>query len=298
MAYDKGKPLKKQNIQTRKRSFVLQVGTLFHEVACWEYRREHAQKSALFIPDFLGNAKDFESLAFSMARAGYHCVALDMPGRGESAAFAGVEATLMNYVACVVGAIEECGLKDVTLVGKGWGGVIAALASLSKPHKIKTMVLLDTLFDWSGISRETLQALYKLSLRDFEDIQELSLALRPVTDTFGDLADPNYLLRNRTRTGQGGRLRFAFNPTIFEPVLNSDHEPRPFPDLAARLRHHYFVLLSDGITGRQAEALRESVGSSGLGRVVPCTLGLNGWFLKPGQECLLVLGAITALETP
>ncbi|NNC92921.1 MAG: alpha/beta hydrolase [Acidimicrobiia bacterium] len=93
----------------------------------------------------------FPELAFSwrhqlpaLAEAGFHAVAPDLRGYGESDKPAEIEAYgLLTLVDDVIGLIDALEFEKVALVGHDWGAIIAWTAALTHPDRIERLVSLN-----------------------------------------------------------------------------------------------------------------------------------------------------------
>jgi haloalkane dehalogenase len=77
----------------------------------------------------------------------FHCVALDPPGIGASAAIPSTEATLARSAHAVSAVMEVLDLSDVTLVAHDTGGPAAFAAAARDPGRLRGIVAVNT-FGW------------------------------------------------------------------------------------------------------------------------------------------------------
>ena len=78
-------------------------------------------------------------------RAGYRCVAPDLPGFGRSDKPVDLEwYTYDRHVAAVTPLLEELDLRDATIVVHDWGGPIGLRLAVEHPDRIARIVILDT----------------------------------------------------------------------------------------------------------------------------------------------------------
>lgn len=90
--------------------------------------------TVLLLHGITSSAATFWRVAPALRSAGYHALALDMPGHGESDV--SPEHTIDAIAALVGGSIAALGLRQVRLVGHSWGGAVAlALASGDHPAR-------------------------------------------------------------------------------------------------------------------------------------------------------------------
>lgn len=77
----------------------------------------------------------------ALAAAGYHVVAPDMRGYGETTAPAPVDAyTIMHLVGDMTGLVAALGEQDAVIVGHDWGSLVAWNAALLRPDKFRAVV--------------------------------------------------------------------------------------------------------------------------------------------------------------
>ena len=88
----------------------------------------------------------------------FYCIAMDLPGMGQSSSFGG-EASIENYAAAVVIAIEHLDLERVTVCGHHTGGVVAIELTASRSDLVSGLIISST--PW--IDADTRQARAKKS---------------------------------------------------------------------------------------------------------------------------------------
>jgi pimeloyl-ACP methyl ester carboxylesterase len=77
----------------------------------------------------------------ALAAAGYHAVAPDMRGYGQSEAPAAIESyTLLHLVGDLVGLCDALGAQDAVVVGHDWGAIVAWAAPLLRPDRFRAVV--------------------------------------------------------------------------------------------------------------------------------------------------------------
>lgn len=86
----------------------------------------------------------YRSQLEALAAAGYHAVAPDQRGFGQSDAPAAVEDyTLLHTAGDVVGLIAALGEKTAVVVGHDWGSPVASAVGLFRPDIVRGVVLLS-----------------------------------------------------------------------------------------------------------------------------------------------------------
>jgi len=92
----------------------------------------------------------------ALAAAGYHAVAPDMRGYGQTDAPAAIEAyTLLHLVGDIVGLVAALGEKVAVVAGHDWGAPVAWHAALLRPDVFRGIVALSVPFRPRGSTRPT-----------------------------------------------------------------------------------------------------------------------------------------------
>lgn len=99
----------------------------------------------LMIHGFSGAKEDFTPWLAELAAAGWHAVAYDNFGHGESAAPSGVEDySLSVYTDQLFGVMDELGWQTCVAVGHSMGGMILEEALERDVRRFSAVVLMDT----------------------------------------------------------------------------------------------------------------------------------------------------------
>ena len=83
----------------------------------------------------------------------YRVVVPDMMGFGKSETPQDKEYTLKTHVENLISLIDHLKLTNITFVGQDWGGPITAAYSIRNLDKVKSFVLINTLFGYSKEER-------------------------------------------------------------------------------------------------------------------------------------------------
>ena len=104
------------------------------------------QRRVLLVHGFTGAKDDFVEAVDALADAGWHAVAPDLRGHGNSAQPASEEAYDFDLFADDLWALVD-GLgwgDEFVLLGHSMGGMIAQVAALRQPARLAGLVLMDT----------------------------------------------------------------------------------------------------------------------------------------------------------
>ena len=92
----------------------------------------------------------------ALAEAGYHAVAPDMRGYGQTDAPAAIEAyTLFHLVGDMVGILDALGERQAVVVGHDWGAPVAWHCALLRPDRFRAVVALSVPYRPRGAKQPT-----------------------------------------------------------------------------------------------------------------------------------------------
>ena len=97
----------------------------------------------LLVHGFTGAKEDFAAEVAPLAEAGFHVVAPDLPGHGESHPD-GAVFSFESYAEVVLGVADDLGWSAFALLGHSMGGVVAQHAALAAADRLTHLVLMDT----------------------------------------------------------------------------------------------------------------------------------------------------------
>ncbi len=96
----------------------------------------------LLLPGLTANAHSFSGLIAAGLAPRFHCVALDLRGRGLSdKPESGY--TMADHAADVLGVLDELGLETAVLVGHSFGGLLGYYLAAKHPHRVERLVAID-----------------------------------------------------------------------------------------------------------------------------------------------------------
>ncbi len=113
-----------------------------------EYGKEH-NKTILFIHGFGENRYTWRFIVKPLAKK-YHIITIDLKGFGESPKTEDEDYSVYDQAKLVQEFIEKKGLKNLTLVGRSFGGGVALVLALMQERgvlksKIDKLILIDTM---------------------------------------------------------------------------------------------------------------------------------------------------------
>jgi pimeloyl-ACP methyl ester carboxylesterase len=92
----------------------------------------------------------------ALAAAGFHAVAPDQRGYGQTDAPAEIERyTLLHLVGDIVGLLDALGVERAVIAGHDWGAVVVWLAARLRPDRFRAVIALSVPFHARGMVRPT-----------------------------------------------------------------------------------------------------------------------------------------------
>ncbi|MCU1452777.1 MAG: putative hydrolase or acyltransferase of alpha/beta superfamily [Acidimicrobiales bacterium] len=99
----------------------------------------------LLLHGFTGAKEDFGDWLDPLADRGFHVVAPDLRGHGDSVAPAAESAYSLDEIAADVLALaDDLGWPRCALLGHSMGGMVAQVVALAAPGRVERLVLMDT----------------------------------------------------------------------------------------------------------------------------------------------------------
>jgi 3-oxoadipate enol-lactonase len=99
----------------------------------------------LLVHGFCGAKEDFTEWLDRLAAEGWHAVAYDQRGHGQSAHPAGEASfSLSLFADDVLAVADELGWRRFVLLGHSMGGMVAQLVALAAPERLAGLILMDT----------------------------------------------------------------------------------------------------------------------------------------------------------
>lgn len=92
----------------------------------------------------------------ALADAGFHVIAPDLRGYGETDKPEGIESyDIHHLIGDLVGLLDALGLERAVIVGHDWGGIITWQMALICPERVERVISLNTPFQLHGPVRPT-----------------------------------------------------------------------------------------------------------------------------------------------
>ena len=117
-------------------------------------------ETILMIHGFAANKDNWVRFAKSIS-AGYHVVALDLPGFGESTCLENASYSIVDQAKRLNHFADAVGLKKFHIVGNSMGGHIAARYTVMFPERVLTLGLFDSAGVRSPVPSEMVERLTK-----------------------------------------------------------------------------------------------------------------------------------------
>ncbi len=178
----------------------------------------------LLIHGFTGNNTDFDPVIEPLAARGWHVVAPDNRGHGQSDQ-PDVEGaySLETFTSDTLDLASALGWDRFVVLGHSMGGMIAQVLTLVAPRRVEALILMDTSHARVEIDPELVQLGMKLARED--GLATIVEILRDIDDP---LATPAHLRLCATVPGyreRGETNTLACSPAMFAAMLSELTEP-------------------------------------------------------------------------
>jgi len=169
----------------------------------------------LFMHGLTGNAYCFDHVAPQFV-ASHHALALDFRGHGDSNWHSGGDYDFQCHVSDAFAFLQALGVRKVSLIGTSLGGLVAMVIAAMKPDLAERLVLNDIgpEINVPGTKPgENPPNHIELEFRSVSEALECYKLSYPPVQKLPD-AIARELVRNSTRVGDNGRLRWKTDPRV------------------------------------------------------------------------------------
>jgi pimeloyl-ACP methyl ester carboxylesterase len=190
-----------------------------HRMAYLEWGDPESEKTLICVHGLTRCARDFDFLAFEMARRGYRVVCPDVAGRGDSDWLRiPMEYAVPTYAFDMVTLIARLNVETVHWVGTSLGGLIGMTIAAMNDSPIARMVLNDVGPVLTAVALERIGSYLGKAPR-LPTIEAAEVLVRTTGATFGPHTDAEwrFLTENVVRRNGDGSLRFHYDPAIAVP---------------------------------------------------------------------------------
>jgi len=194
-----------------------------YRVAYWQCGSTSAQKVLFCVHGLLGRSRDFDEL-ISELQDDFLCIAIDLPGRGQSDWLKRAEQySPENYLPAISAVLGAVNNRSIHWVGTSLGGILAMAAASLQIADIKKLVLNDV---GCQIPKASLQRIADY-VQDpvFTDQQELIDHIKRTYPSFRDLTEDQWqrVARYGSREADDG-LHLHYDPAIATNVRLGSNE--------------------------------------------------------------------------
>ena len=198
--------------------------TGFHNLAYVDWGPKEDDVPIICVHGLSRQGRDFDYLAFDLARSGRRVLCPDLVGRGRSGRLRDPnEYALPQYCADMNALVAHLGAKEVDWVGTSLGGLIGIVLAGLPGTPIRRLVVNDIApyLPWSGLSR--IGSYISSAPLDFVSLEEAETYIREVLAPFGDLPDEHWAhLTQHSVAWHAERGRFVMlcDPQIVKAFRN------------------------------------------------------------------------------
>lgn len=194
-----------------------------YRVAYWQSGSASAEKVLFCVHGLLGRSRDFDELIAALSED-FLCVAIDLPGRGQSEWLKQSEQYRPeNYLPAIGAVLNILGNLPVYWVGTSLGGILAMAAASLEIADIKKLVLNDVGCHIPKASLQRIAAYVKDPV--FADQQALIDHIKQTYPSFRDLTEAQWqrVAQYGSRQTDDG-LHLHYDPAIAVNVSSGSNE--------------------------------------------------------------------------
>ncbi|MEP7205443.1 MAG: alpha/beta hydrolase [Casimicrobiaceae bacterium] len=190
----------------------------FHPVTYYDWGDPANPQVVICVHGLTRNGRDFDALAAALAPT-HRVLAIDMPGRGESAWLRDpMDYGFATYVTTLTALVARSGARQVDWVGTSMGGLLGMVLAAEPGTPIARLVINDI---GPAIEPAALARIggYLGADPGFTTYDEAEAYIRAVSAPFGALEDAHWeaLTRSSVREGPDGSWGLRYDPGIAVP---------------------------------------------------------------------------------
>ena len=195
-----------------RRQLAFQTTSGFAQLSYLVYEPPSFRRTVVCLHDYLGNSADFTRLARMLAAHGFRVVCPDLPGRGQSAYLGATDYNPHTYLMALMGLVQSFGNIRISLIAKGWGGLLGLGLAQAPGIAVSRLVLSDLGFPWTlKVDDAVRQAAQGPAFATLDEARRLVAE----SNEFKDLPSRHAvtLVAGRLRQAEAG-YRLDFDPAI------------------------------------------------------------------------------------
>ncbi len=281
-----------------RRQLAFQTTSGFAELSYLVYEPPSARRTVFCLHDFLGNSADFTRLARMMAAHGFRVVCPDLPGRGQSAYLAATDYNPQTYLAALLTLVQSFGNIRLSIIAKGWGGLLALGLAQAPGIAVSRLVLSDLGFPWTvKVDDAVRQAAEGPPLASLEEARRL---LAESSEFKGvPLRHAATLIAGRLRQAEAeAGYRLDFDPVILSPEAIGKFGVVRTSPLFEGLKAKLLYLSSGKLRPKDRTRLQSVGGEGGNSMVVDNLARAEQVHFVTSHELLVTLGFMLSRYMP
>ncbi len=179
-----------------------------------------------------------------LAREGFHCLALDGRGHGESG-WHDAEAYELERFVDNAKALARTLPRPPVWIGASMGGLIGMMAEAAQPGLFKALVLVDVTPRWETAGVNRILDFMRAHPEGFASVEEASAAVASYLPHRAQRSDPGRLNKMLVPMANG-RLRWHWDPRLLDTVADNGERYVAGLTEAARALRLPVLLISGG----------------------------------------------------
>lgn len=183
-----------------------------------EHFGDAARPPLVFAHGFGQSRLAWTGAAEQLAREGFHCLALDGRGHGESAWQDAGDYDLERFLDDARALTRSLARKPVW-VGASMGGLIGMMAEAAHPGLFEALVLVDVTPRWETAGVERILDFMRAHPQGFASVEDASTAVATYLPHRAQRNDPGRL-RKMLVPMANGRLRWHWDPRLLDTVAD------------------------------------------------------------------------------